>query len=112
MLPRANRLRDSKEFRRVSRSGRKFRTNYFVISATGNNSNTSKFGFSVPKRVGNAVVRNLVKRRLRSICLDLVSTTSSLDVVIRAERPIVDISFDRLRVELIEGMKTLEAKIR
>ncbi len=34
-----------------------------------NGSDTTRFGFSVSKRVGNAIVRNKIKRRLKSAAI-------------------------------------------
>lgn len=112
MISRANRLRDSKEFRRIARFGRKHRTASVVISATKAQFDQDRFGFVVPKRVGNAVQRNLAKRRLRAVCFQLVETPLGLDVVLRAEKPILDLSFEQLRSEVVQGVQTLEGKIK
>lgn len=45
----------------------------------------SRFGFIVTKAVGGAVTRNVVRRRLRAVCRDILPTVSTgADVVIRA----------------------------
>jgi ribonuclease P protein component len=44
---------------------------------------TPHFGFVVAKTVGNAVTRNLVKRRLRATAQQLLSVSQG-DVVVRA----------------------------
>lgn len=112
MIPRANRLRDSKEFRQISRSGRKHRTPSVVISATNAKNEQDRFGFVVPKRVGNAVQRNLAKRRLRAVCFEIIDSPLGLDVVLRAEKPILELSFEDLRSEVTEGLNTLRSKIK
>jgi ribonuclease P protein component len=112
MIPRANRLRDSKEFRQISRSGRKFRTPSVVISAIKASHDVDRYGFVVPKRVGNAVQRNLAKRRLRAVCYELIGNPQGLDVVLRAEEPILDLSFDELRAVVVDAVTTLGSKIK
>lgn len=64
-MRRDQRLRKSKDFATVRRDGRSWPSHYLVLVARPNNLETTRFGFSVGKRVGNAVVRNKVKRRLR-----------------------------------------------
>lgn len=69
MLPGRNRIRQAEDFRRVFRTGRKSGTRHVVIHAlrTADESHAARVGFVVSKAVGNAVTRNLVKRRLRAI---------------------------------------------
>jgi ribonuclease P protein component len=58
-------------------------------------------GFSVSKRVGGSVVRNLVKRRLReSIRRDLSRLAPGWDIVITARPAAANATYDELRGEL------------
>ena len=68
MLPKKIRLTKRGSFSYVYRKGTAISTSslrmLFVVS------NAAKIGFSVSKKVGNAVVRNLVRRRLRAAVRD------------------------------------------
>ena len=60
------RLRKPKEFSRVYRLGTSWVDSVFVLKALPNRADgISRFGFSVGKRLGNAVQRNAIKRRTR-----------------------------------------------
>jgi len=66
MLPRGHRLRSNQEFQRVYRMGKSWAhplAALHVIAQPGE----QRFGISVSKKVGNAVVRNRVRRRIREI---------------------------------------------
>ena len=68
MLAKANRLRTADEFRVTMRTGRKVSTATMVLYLKRDlDSVQTRFGFVVAKTVGNAVVRNLVKRRFRAL---------------------------------------------
>jgi len=110
MISRAHRLRDSQEFRAVTRTGIKHRTPSLVVSARPSPNSLNRFGFVVPKRVGNAVTRNLVKRRLRSACSGFVDTPFGLDFVLRAEKPILELSFQQLQEEVSKAFETLQKR--
>ena len=76
MLARANRILKSSEFRMVMNTGERMSTKNFVIFYKRDVTlGASRFGFVVSKLVGGAVVRNSVKRRLRSQSFQLLSTT-------------------------------------
>ncbi len=67
-LPRSRRLTEGNEFRVVRESGKSRAGRYLVLGVLGDPSARGlRFGFVTSKRVGNAVVRNRVRRRLRAI---------------------------------------------
>ena len=85
MLPRAARLHTSADFQRVTRAGVRAGRLTVVVHAAAGDRQTSRGGFVVSKAVGNAVVRNRVKRRLRHLAADRVATAAApVDVVVRA----------------------------
>ncbi len=63
----ADRLRRSTEFIRLQRAGVRFQSPHFVVYAGNLDDETarSRLGVTVSRRVGIAVVRNRVKRRVR-----------------------------------------------
>jgi len=70
MLPKKYKL-PAKDFRYVYSKGLKFRGQYGMLVALASSS-TSKFGFVLNKKVGNAVERHRMTRLLRVIVMELV----------------------------------------
>lgn len=60
------RLRDPRDFQRVNRTGTRRASAHFVaVLAPPRGEGAPKLGLAVSRRVGNAVARNRVKRRVR-----------------------------------------------
>ena len=66
-------------------------------------------GFAVSRRVGGAVVRNRIRRRLREL-MRALPPEDGFDVLVSANPRIVDASFEELRVAL--GATIAEALAR
>ena len=64
-MQRRQRLTGTKRFSQIHVEGSSAANRLLVIRYLANGSDCSRFGFLVSKRVGNAAVRNRVKRRLR-----------------------------------------------
>ena len=65
-LPRGARLRDPRDFQRVNRTGvRRGGAHFVAVVAPSRDDAEPKLGLAVSRRVGNAVARNRVKRRVR-----------------------------------------------
>lgn len=87
MLPAVNRIRLPDEFRSVFRQGTKAGSRQLVVHClqTPDVAHAPRVGFVVSKAVGNAVVRNRVKRRLRELMrARLPHLGGGLHLVIRA----------------------------
>jgi len=67
-MKRQHRLSRSRDFDAVYRRGRSAATRYLVLYwFPQEESSPPRFGFSVPRSVGDAVARNRIKRQLREI---------------------------------------------
>jgi len=63
-----------------------------------------RWGFVVPKSVGPAVVRNTVKRRLRSAAAELMPGGPVADIVVRANQDAPQMSLERWVTVLGEAL--------
>ena len=66
-MPKVHRLTEAKDFVSTRREGQAWSDEYIVLVAKANGLDLSRVGYSVGRRVGNAVVRNKTKRRLREV---------------------------------------------
>lgn len=64
-LPKRRILRKNKDFQRVYRYGRSYADRYIVLYVFSAPPMVKNVGFAAGKKLGNAVVRNRVKRLLR-----------------------------------------------
>jgi ribonuclease P protein component len=94
MAKRVERLRAAKDFAAVRTHGRATHTASLTLSWLANSGPTSRFGYIAGKRVGNAVTRNLVKRRLRAIItVRRDAIPDGYDIVLIAKPAVVQRSF-------------------
>ena len=88
-MKRRFRVREDRRFRQIRQAGRSFSTDMLVLCALANDLPYSRFGFAVNSRIGNAVTRNRIKRRLREISrLRLASIRPGWDIILIARKPI------------------------
>ena len=64
-LPKCGRLHENSQFQAVYRTGRSVANRMAVLYLVPNGQAVNQIGFAAGKRLGNAVVRNRVKRLLR-----------------------------------------------
>ena len=106
MLSSDHRLTDGASFREVVRTGRRSGARNLVVhlapgSPGGPGGPGPQVGFVVSKAVGNAVVRNRVKRRLRHLTREHVSSLpGSAVLVVRALPPAATASSAELGADL------------
>jgi ribonuclease P protein component len=82
---RPGRLPQRADFLRLQSAGRKQVTPSFILQAAARPSGVvegrqPRVGFTVTKKIGNAVVRNRVRRRLRSLAREVLAPTARTDL--------------------------------
>jgi len=73
---------------------------FVVVTATRESSGQSRLGITASRRVGNAVARNRVKRRVREWFRRARTDWDSRDVVVIARHPATLLAFDELSRQL------------
>jgi ribonuclease P protein component len=84
------------DFKAVRHSGRGWANRLAVVRTKLSGMPTSRVGFSVGRHVGNAVVRNRVKRRLREVVRQ-ASLRDGWDMVFIARPPAAQAGFWELK---------------
>ena len=86
------RLKKRSDFVAVKRHGRWWSNSLLTLRVLPNDLDASRIGFLVGRRVGCAVVRNRVKRRLREIARQ-EAVSKGWDVVVIARAQMADVPF-------------------
>jgi ribonuclease P protein component len=109
---RSTSLTTSPEFERVYRKGSVYRGRLFSVHVLPNAVGKPRLGLSVSKKVGTAVKRNGVRRRLKEIFRSTaIRLPSDLDVVISARPAAVEASFEELNEEFLRSLRKLNKDI-
>jgi ribonuclease P protein component len=110
VLDRAHRLTSSAGFAAAVRSGRRAGTRTVVLHLGSDpGAPRPRIGFVVSRSVGNAVTRNRVKRRLRSLARDrLASLPDSSVLVVRALPAAADASYPVLAADVDVALRRLQ----
>lgn len=107
MLPRARRISQGSEVVITVRRGTRVVTPHAVVHRLSNGTGEpARFGVVVSKKVGGAVVRNRVRRRLQSICAGHVDWVPAGNlIVVRALPGSPGAEWDTLRAEIGDGLR-------
>ena len=94
-------LRSRRDFARVSSEGRSRSDRLMVVRFVPNDRDHDRFGISTGRRLGGAVRRNRVRRRLREVLRQAPNQTGrGWDILIVARPPAAEASFDDLRAAM------------
>ena len=97
-----NRIKKYSEFQKVIQEGEVKKTCFFVSYTTPNELGYSRFGISVPKKTGNAVVRNRIKRQVRSAVGQSTNFEKSVDIVLIVRNIYKTTEFNQMLSEIRE----------
>ena len=114
-MKKRNIVKTKRDFNNIINNGICIKNKYYVIYFLNNNKNYDNFGISVGKKIGNAVIRNKYKRKIRSI-IDVYRKDfiNGRDYIIILRSSALSISFQEMKESLIlllrKGAKNEENK--
>ena len=101
-------LKKNSDFHRLYAKGNSAVNPYLVVYCRKNREGRSRFGYTVSAKLGHAVVRNRVRRRLREIVrLNGARLVPGYDLVIVARAKAVDCEYRRLEEAYLKAIKKL-----
>ncbi|WP_162011129.1 ribonuclease P protein component [Streptococcus sp. S784/96/1] len=104
-MKKSYRVKREKDFKLVFQKGTSVANRKFVVYSLPKDQPHFRVGLSVSKKLGNAVVRNRVKRRLRHLVKDLSPHLVTTDFVIIARKGVESLTYQEMKSNLIHVLK-------
>jgi ribonuclease P protein component len=101
-FPREARLLRRGDFDSVYRAGKRRSSSHFTVFFRANDLPVTRFGFSIKKALGNAVVRNRMRRRMREVVREhRQEIAAGWDLVIHPKSSVARAEFSTLTADLL-----------
>ncbi|VHA79620.1 ribonuclease P protein component [Streptococcus pyogenes] len=99
------RVRREKDFQAIFKDGKSTANRKFVIYHLNRGQDHFRVGISVGKKIGNAVTRNAVKRKIRHVIMALGHQLKSEDFVVIARKGVESLEYQELQQNLHHVLK-------
>ncbi len=100
-------IKSSDEYTEIINKGKTRKNKYYSIYYRKNES-TNRYGITIPKKLGVAVLRNKTKRRVKNIIDQNKNTIqNSYDYVIIVKKGILELTYSEMETELLKLMKSI-----
>lgn len=104
-------LRSNLEFKEIYKVGKNFWNRNLILYVRKNNLGYNRVGYSITKKVGNSVVRNKIRRRMKEIYrLNLLELEQGYDLIFIPKKNVVDISYPELESAMVHIVKISKLK--
>ena len=100
-------IKSSREYTEIINLNKAKRNKYFSIYYRPNNEE-NRYGISIPKKTGTAVIRNKTKRRIKNIIDNNKKyVQKGYDYVIIVRKGIIDLTYQDMEKELLNLLKSI-----
>jgi ribonuclease P protein component len=104
--PRGARIVRKADYDAVYRNGKRRSSSHFTVFLKANDLPHSRFGFSIKRALGGAVVRNRIRRRVREVVrLHREEISAGWDFVIHPKANVENAAFAALESDLVRLLK-------
>ena len=105
-MKKRNVVKNNRDFNRIIQTNKPFKYKDYVIYIERVEDSNHRFGISVSKKLGNAVVRNKLKRQIRSI-ISKNDYQKNFNCIIILGRGILNRSYQEMEDNLIYSFRKL-----
>lgn len=100
-MKKINIIKSNEEYTRMIKTINPYKYQDFVVYLENIDEEIYHFGFSIGKKIGNAVTRNKIRRQIKSI-LDKKNYQNKFNCIIMVRKSILDKSFVDMEITLFE----------
>ena len=105
-LRKSFRVKKEKDFNAIFKEGESVANRRFVIYRLANSQEHFRVGLSVSKKLGNAVMRNQIKRRIRHILIDHRNElVDNVDFIVIARKGVENLEYAELEKNLLHVLR-------
>jgi len=110
-MKKINVVKKNYEFNDIIKKGKTLKNKFYIVYFKKNNLSKYRFGISVSKKLGNAVLRNKYKRKLRNIIdNNKKSYQKSYDYIIILRKSCIDVEFQLLEEKFKELIEVIDKR--
>ena len=103
-------IKSSREYTEIINNGKSIKSKNFSIYYR-NNDEKNRYGISIPKKTGKAVIRNKIKRRIKNIIdNNKNSMQTTFDYVIIIRKGILELTYQDMEKELLKLISNIGDK--
>lgn len=105
-MKKINIIKENETYNRIIQKIKPYKYKDYIIYIERKGSGVYRFGFSVGKKIGNAVTRNRVKRQLKNI-IDQKHYQNKFDCIIMVRKSILEKEYKEMEKNLMDAFSKL-----
>lgn len=106
-MKKKNIVKNNRDFQRIIHNNKPYKYKDYIIYMERVEEGEYHFGISVSKKLGNAVIRNKLKRQIRAIIHEK-DYQKNFNCIIILGKGILGRSYDEMQENLLEALKRLD----
>lgn len=106
-MKKINIVKEKKDFDKAFKTRNQVKSEYTYIYINDSTNDFPRFGICVSKKVGNAVTRNKIKRRIKDIIDKSKLQFENKDYIIIVKKSITSVKYEEVKNDLISAFQNI-----